>query len=96
LVVDDIDPDLARLHKLQQRPALFTPGEALFWDDRQISEQMLTAHLDPKSDAADRRSSMARSRGSSRNRDWMRVPHFSTWDAVQASTPPSWLSMDST
>ncbi|MCJ7550309.1 MAG: class I SAM-dependent methyltransferase [Anaerolineae bacterium] len=55
LIVDGISLDLAYLQKLQQRPALFAPGEALFWDDPYISEQMLTAHLDPKSDAASRR-----------------------------------------
>ena len=55
LIVGGISLDLACLQKLQQRPALFTPGEALFWDDPHISEQMLAAHLDPKSDAALRR-----------------------------------------
>ena len=55
LIIDGISLDLVYLQKLQQRPALFTPGEALFWDDPYISEQMLTAHLDPKSDAASRR-----------------------------------------
>jgi len=55
LIVDGICLDLAYLNKLQQRPALFTPGEALFWNDPYISEQMLAAHLDPKSDAASRR-----------------------------------------
>ncbi len=55
LIVGGISLDLACLQKLQQRPALFTPGEALFWDDPHISEQMLVAHLDPKSDAASRR-----------------------------------------
>ena len=55
LIVDGIKLDLSHLQKLQQRPALFAPGEALFWDDPHISEQMLVAHLDPKSDAASRR-----------------------------------------
>jgi len=55
LIVAGICLDLAYLQKLQQRPALFAPGEALFWDDPHISEQMLTAHLDPRSDAASRR-----------------------------------------
>ena len=55
LIVDGIRLDLAYLQKLQLRPALFAPGEALFWDDPHISEQMLTAHLDAKSDAASRR-----------------------------------------
>ncbi len=40
---------------LQQKPELFTPGEALFWDDPHISEQMLKAHLDPNTEAASRR-----------------------------------------
>lgn len=52
LIVDGTSLDLAHLQELQQRLALFTPGEALFWDDPDISEQMLAAHLDPKSDAA--------------------------------------------
>ncbi|MCJ7550090.1 MAG: hypothetical protein MUQ30_10450 [Anaerolineae bacterium] len=52
LIVGGSSLDLAHLQKLQRRPALCTPGEALFWDDPDISEQMLTAHLDPMSDAA--------------------------------------------
>ena len=38
-----------------QKPALFTPGEELFWDDPHISEQMLAAHLNPDTDQASRR-----------------------------------------
>jgi SAM-dependent methyltransferase len=47
--------DLERLRRLQEKPAPFTPGEALFWDDPHISQQMLAAHLDPVVDAASRR-----------------------------------------
>ena len=46
---------LARLADLQQKPAPFTPGEPLFWDDPHISSQMLTVHLSPDVDAASRR-----------------------------------------
>ena len=46
---------LPALLALQQPPALFTPGEPLFWDDPHISAQMLAAHLDPDIDAASRR-----------------------------------------
>lgn len=47
--------DLIRINALQKKPALFAPGEALFWDDPYISAQMLKAHLDPASDLASRR-----------------------------------------
>jgi 2-polyprenyl-3-methyl-5-hydroxy-6-metoxy-1,4-benzoquinol methylase len=46
---------ISRLIELQQKPAPFTPGEALFWDDPHISAQMLEAHLNPDIDAASRR-----------------------------------------
>jgi SAM-dependent methyltransferase len=45
----------SQLSQLQQKPALFTPGEALFWDDPHISAQMLETHLNPDIDAASRR-----------------------------------------
>ncbi len=38
-----------------EKPAPFTSGEALFWDDPHISEQMLTAHLNHNNDLASRR-----------------------------------------
>jgi 2-polyprenyl-3-methyl-5-hydroxy-6-metoxy-1,4-benzoquinol methylase len=41
--------------ELQVKPAPFTPGEPLFWDDPHISRQMLAAHLDPDTEAASRR-----------------------------------------
>jgi SAM-dependent methyltransferase len=41
--------------QLQEKPAPFTPGEALFWDDPHISGQMLKAHLNPNNDLASRR-----------------------------------------
>lgn len=40
---------------LQTRPAPFTPGESLFWDDPHISRQMLATHLDPDTDLASRK-----------------------------------------
>jgi len=46
---------VSQLIELQQKPEPFTPGEALFWDDPHISEQMLKAHLDPNIEAASRR-----------------------------------------
>ncbi|MBN2148305.1 MAG: methyltransferase domain-containing protein [Anaerolineales bacterium] len=42
------------LAEYQQKPAPFTPGEALFWDDEHISSQMLAFHLDPNIEAASR------------------------------------------
>ncbi len=48
--------DLAALTALQEKPAPFTPGEPLFWDDPHISKGMLAAHLDPHVEAASRRS----------------------------------------
>ncbi len=41
--------------QLQEKPAPFTPGETLFWDDPHISAQMLAAHLNPNNDQASRR-----------------------------------------
>ena len=40
---------------LQAKPAPFTPGEPLFWNDPHISSQMLQAHLNPAHDQASRR-----------------------------------------
>lgn len=45
---------LGLLQPLGQPPALFEPGEPLFWDDPHISAQMLAAHLDPNTEAASR------------------------------------------
>ena len=47
--------NLQKLKEFQQKPAPFTPGEPLFWDDPHISAQMLKAHLDPNTDLASRR-----------------------------------------
>lgn len=47
--------DIKMLSELQTRPAPFTPGEPLFWDDPHISGQMLATHLDPDTDLASRR-----------------------------------------
>jgi len=46
---------IPQLIELQQKPAPFTPGEALFWNDPHISKQMLKVHLDPNMDAASRK-----------------------------------------
>ena len=46
---------ISQLIEIQQQPAPFTPGEALFWDDPHISAQMLDTHLNPDIDAASRR-----------------------------------------
>lgn len=46
---------LSELLDLQQKPAPFTPGEPLFWDDSHISAQMLDVHLNPDVNAASRR-----------------------------------------
>lgn len=50
-----MDQLISQLIQLQQKPAPFTPGEALFWDDPHISSQMLEAHLNPEVEAASRR-----------------------------------------
>jgi SAM-dependent methyltransferase len=47
--------ELNLLSHLAQRPPLFAPHDAPFWDDPYISKQMLLAHLDPTTDAASRR-----------------------------------------
>ncbi len=47
--------DLETLARYAQKPALDEPGEALFWNDPYISQQMLKAHLDPNTDAASRK-----------------------------------------
>ena len=43
------------IRSLQEKPAPFTPGELLFWNDPHISTQMLKAHLNPDNDLASRR-----------------------------------------
>ncbi len=47
--------DISLLSDLAAKPALFSPGEPLFWNDPHISKQMLDAHLNPNWDAASRR-----------------------------------------
>jgi len=47
--------DFEALAHFAQRPDLDEPGEALFWNDPYISQQMLKAHLDPNTDAASRK-----------------------------------------
>ncbi len=46
---------ISQLIELQQKPAPFTPGEPLFWNDPHISSQLLVAHLNPDIEAASRR-----------------------------------------
>ena len=46
---------IKQLVALQQKPAPFTPGEPLFWDDPHISKQMLDVHLNPDIEAASRK-----------------------------------------
>jgi SAM-dependent methyltransferase len=50
-----MDQIIAQLIELREKPAPFTPGEDLFWDDPHISSQMLEAHLNPDTDAASRK-----------------------------------------
>jgi SAM-dependent methyltransferase len=47
---------IPQLIALQEKPAPFTPGEPLFWNDPHISKQMLEVHLNPDVEAASRRS----------------------------------------
>jgi SAM-dependent methyltransferase len=46
---------LTKIQKYSARPALFEPGEPLFWNDPHISRSMLEAHLNPEHDIASRR-----------------------------------------
>ncbi len=55
LIIQPDTLDLALLESLQHKPAPFTPGEPLFWDDPHISAQMLQTHLDPETDLASRK-----------------------------------------
>ena len=45
---------IKQLLQLQEKPALFSPGEEHFWTDPHIASQMLAAHLNPNLDAASR------------------------------------------
>jgi SAM-dependent methyltransferase len=47
--------DFEALARHAQRPDLDELGEALFWKDPYIAQQMLKAHLDPNTDAASRK-----------------------------------------
>ena len=53
--MSQLDQLISQLIELQHKPAPFTRGEPLFWDDPHISAQMLDAHLNPDIDAASRR-----------------------------------------
>ncbi len=55
LILNTQTLDIPALLALQEKPAPFTPGEALFWNDPHISAQMLATHLDPTTDLASRR-----------------------------------------
>ncbi len=46
---------ISQLIELQEKPAPFTPGEPLFWNDPHISSQMLQVHLNPDVEAASRK-----------------------------------------
>lgn len=82
---------LSQLAALQQKPAPFTPGEPLFWDDPHISAHMLAAHLDPDFEAASRPPEII-----DRSVYWMietlplkpAIPCW-TWDAVPVYTRPA-------
>ena len=50
-----MDKLISQLITLQEKPAPFTPGEPLFWNDPHISSQMLKAHLNPNIEAASRK-----------------------------------------
>lgn len=54
-ITPPINQILSRLIELQEKPAPFTPGEPLLWDDPHISKHMLEAHLNPEIDAASRK-----------------------------------------
>ncbi len=58
--------DIAYLHRLREKPAIFAPGEVQFWTDAHIAGQMLAAHLNPDIDAASRRPETIR-----RSTDWI-------------------------
>jgi hypothetical protein len=45
---------LAALAAFLERPRLFAPHEAPFWDDPHIGAEMLRAHIDPAREAASR------------------------------------------
>ncbi|MHB0878797.1 MAG: SAM-dependent methyltransferase [Anaerolineae bacterium] len=47
--------DLSALADMAARPPLDAPHESRFWNDPYISQQMLTYHLDPTTDAASAR-----------------------------------------
>jgi SAM-dependent methyltransferase len=46
---------LELIRHLDQRPEPYAPGDTPFWTDSRLSEPLLSAHLDPTSDAASRR-----------------------------------------
>lgn len=63
--------DINLLNEISRRPELFAKGTDSMWDDPHISRHMLSAHLDPGSDAASRKISI--------------INHTVTWLAKQFS-----------
>lgn len=53
-LINNFTLDINLLIEYSQKPPVFTPGEALFWNDEHISKGMLKAHLNPDIDAASR------------------------------------------
>jgi len=43
------------LIRIDQKPALYAPGDAVMWTDEYISQQLLKMHLDPETDSASRK-----------------------------------------
>lgn len=52
---NEITLNFESLQKLLEKPAPFTPGEPLFWNDPHISRHLLATHLDQNTDLASRR-----------------------------------------
>ncbi len=52
---EDHTIDLNLLSELNKQPPLYATGEAHFWDEPYITQQMLEAHINPNDDAASRR-----------------------------------------
>ncbi len=52
---EDHSINVGLLKEFQKRPPLYAGGEAHFWDDPYITQQMLEAHINPATDAASRK-----------------------------------------
>lgn len=55
LIINERAINLEQIKHWRAKPAPFTPGKPIFWDDPHISAQMLATHLDPTIDLASRR-----------------------------------------